>query len=115
MSGVYMPFKFTPKFSSLHYITLSSIKKSYLHKEYSLYRTPMTKYIKYKKKKEYYITMYNNNKVKYYCVFIWKLLSKYFRKKLPYEMIDITKGCLLMYCLFNTGILNLLYRKFKKK
>ena len=49
-----MPFKFTPKISSIHYITLSSIKKSYLHKEYSLYRTPIQKYIKYKKKKEYY-------------------------------------------------------------
>ena len=115
MSNIYMPFKPTPKISSIHYITLSSIKKSYLHKEYSLYRTPIQKYIKYKKKKEYYLKLYNHSKIKYYLTFISKLLSKYLRKRLPYEILDITKGCLLMYCLFDTGILNIIYRKIKKK
>ena len=71
--------------------------------------------IKYKKKKEYYLKLYNHSKIKYYLTFISKLLSKYLRKRLPYEILDITKGCLLMYCLFDTGILNIIYRKIKKK
>lgn len=106
---------FKPGLTSKQYLTLSQIRKSYLSKQYSMYHTPMAKYIKYKKKKKLYHELYIKNKFKYYFTFIWKLFSKYCRKHLLGEVLSISSNCLIIYLLHNTGLLNIIYNFINKK
>ena len=106
---------FKPGLTSKQYFTLSQIRKSYLSKQYSMYHTPMAKYIKYKKKKKLYHELYIKNKFIYYITFIWKLFSKYCRKHLLGEVLSISSNCLIIYILHNTGLLNIIYNFINKK
>lgn len=106
---------FQPGLTPKQFITLFQIRKSYLSKQYSLFHTPMTKYIKYKKKKKLYNELYKYSKFKYYITFIWKLCSKYCRKHLLGEVLNISSNCLIIYLLNNTGLLNVIYNFINKK
>lgn len=84
-------------------------------KRLKVYNSPLTQYLRYNKKKRLYQQIYHNSHLRYYFLFLWQLTSKIIRKKLLSNIANISINFLLIYILDNTGILNILYRKLKRK
>ena len=73
----------------------------YSSEEQKIYIIPIEKQNKLILKQKQLRILFLNYKSKYYFLFIYKLFSKYIRKKFIYDILSITKNCFIIYILDN--------------
>ena len=86
--------------------------QKYSSEEQKIYIIPIEKQNKLILKQKQFRILFLNYKYKYYYLFIYKLFSKYIRKKFIYDILSITKNCFILYILDN--IWNPNNKKIKK-
>ena len=75
--------------------------QKYSSEEQKIYIIPIEKQNKLILKQKQFRILFLNYKYKYYYLFIYKLFSKYIRKKFIYDILSITKNCFILYILDN--------------
>ena len=75
--------------------------QKYSSEEQKIYIIPIEKQNKLILKQKQLRILFLNYKSKYYFLFIYKLFSKYIRKKFIYDILSITKNCFILYILDN--------------
>ena len=75
--------------------------QKYSSEEQKIYIIPIEKQNKLILKQKQLRILFLNYKSKYYFLFIYKLFSKYIRKKFIYDILSITKNCFIIYILDN--------------
>ena len=75
--------------------------QKYSSEEQKIYIIPIEKQNKLIFKQKQIRMLFENYKSKYYYLFIYKLFSKYIRKKFIYDILSITKNCFILYILDN--------------
>ena len=75
--------------------------QKYSSEEQKIYIIPIEKQNKLILKQKQFRILFLNYKCKYYYLFIYKLFSKYIRKKFIYDILSITKNCFILYILDN--------------
>ncbi len=75
--------------------------QKYSSEEQKIYIIPIEKQNKLILKQKQLRILFLNYKTKYYFLFIYKLFSKYIRKKFIYDILSITKNCFIIYILDN--------------
>lgn len=84
-------------------------------KKFDLFKVPTKKYIEYKKEKNEFLQLYKQSRIKYYFFFSYSVMDKIIRKKLIHTVPSIFTNIMIMYMLSNTGVLNILIAKIKRK
>ena len=75
--------------------------QKYSSEEQKIYIIPIEKQNKLILKQKQFRILFLNYKYKYYYLFIYKLFSKYIRKKFIYDILSITKNCFIFYIIGN--------------